>query len=805
MPIDFRASQVQTNKIIASGSTGTETGAQIVVYSHLADDGAAPNQGFIDQAVFNTGSIGTDIFLYVSGGIGQRLVGGAKSISVFGGDLHVSGNLTVGGSYPSGGGGGANFFFSETNKLIEASGSLEISGSGYFLGGLSGSLQQVAPGVPYLLAGPNITITTNSLGQVEISGSATSTTGSSFFRLEVVDYYSTNATSTTTAGQVIFPANQFTGSIVLQGVIANQLSTATGSIRLFNVSSGSYVEIGGAGITHLKVSGSTPTIVTSVNLISASNFNSSSQAIYELQVSSSNPGSYAFFGGFELRPFGSFTGISYVTASNNFYYVSGTWEDGGNKLATTSSVAVTGLQGPGFFADDVGSDVFFYVSGSSGSKDGGTPGVAVFGGDVVISGVLHGGSPLKISGSVLQGHQNSAIGLFSHAEGKNTTAFGDGSHSEGEQTLAYGKSSHVGGYFATGSGDYSHATGEYSKAGILGYSVVSIDLTQVPYAIYKISKDYPDVSGEFSEKIIGADASGVGPFGLYNFIGVNYDGDYTYVTASNDYNFPAYYGSFAISTVKNSYHAYSDQKIGGYAANAGGYRSIAIGLRSHSEGIDAKAIGNYSHAEGFDTLALGNYSHAEGIGTIAYGTGSHAEGNNTIAIESGSFAAGLLTIASGSGQAVFGTFNSQNNNTSLFVIGNGNKIVGRRDIFRANINNIEITGSLTVSGTNILDGTLNQYNGLRYYPTIVTSLPYTASPNDYIVAVSASGGIVKLPNSEFGRTFIVKDISGSAAASPIAVKGDGELIDGSPTATIAIDYGSAKFVYFGSGRGWGVI
>ena len=48
MPIDFRASQIQTNKIIASGSTGTETGAQIVVYSHLADDGTSPNQGFID-------------------------------------------------------------------------------------------------------------------------------------------------------------------------------------------------------------------------------------------------------------------------------------------------------------------------------------------------------------------------------------------------------------------------------------------------------------------------------------------------------------------------------------------------------------------------------------------------------------------------------------------------------------------------------------------------------------------------------------------------------------------------------------
>ena len=397
--LDLRASQVQTNKIIASGSTGTSTGAQLVIYSHLADDGTAPNQGFIDQSKFVTSSIGTDIFLYVSGGIGQRNVGNAKSITCFGGDVHISGNLTVNGAYPSGGG-GTSFFFSETNGLIEASGSLEISGSGYFLGGLSGSLQQISPGVPYLLAGPNITIATNSLGQVSISGSAGGGGGSSFYRLEVVDYYSTNATSTTTAGQVIFPANQFTGSIVLHGVISNQLSTATSSIQLYNVTSGAYVDIGGVGVKHISVSGTVPTIISSVNLISASNFNSSSQAIYELQVSSSNGGSYGFFGGFELRPSGSFTGVSYITSSNNFYYISGTWEDGGNRLATTSSVAIAGNLGTGYFADAIGSDVYFFVSGSSGSKDGGTPGVAVFGGDVVISGGLYGGSPLKINSPV---------------------------------------------------------------------------------------------------------------------------------------------------------------------------------------------------------------------------------------------------------------------------------------------------------------------------------------------------------------------------------------------------------------------
>jgi len=45
---------------------------------------------------------------------------------------------------------------------------------------------------------------------------------------------------------------------------------------------------------------------------------------------------------------------------------------------------------------DIGTDTFFYVSGSDGSKDSANSGTSVFGGDVVISGTLYGGSPLKI-------------------------------------------------------------------------------------------------------------------------------------------------------------------------------------------------------------------------------------------------------------------------------------------------------------------------------------------------------------------------------------------------------------------------
>jgi len=57
-------------------------------------------------------------------------------------------------------------------------GSFEVSGAAYFAGGLSGSLTKLVDGSDYLLAGPYITLTTNSLGQIEVSGTAPSTAAS---------------------------------------------------------------------------------------------------------------------------------------------------------------------------------------------------------------------------------------------------------------------------------------------------------------------------------------------------------------------------------------------------------------------------------------------------------------------------------------------------------------------------------------------------------------------------------------------------------------------------------------------------
>jgi hypothetical protein len=65
----------------------------------------------------------------------------------------------------------------------------------------------------------------------------------------------------------------------------------------------------------------------------------------------------------------------------------------------TGAVGVTGSFTVGG-KPTAGTDNNFFISGSTGSKDSAIPGTSVFGGDVVISGTLHGGSPLKVAGGM---------------------------------------------------------------------------------------------------------------------------------------------------------------------------------------------------------------------------------------------------------------------------------------------------------------------------------------------------------------------------------------------------------------------
>jgi hypothetical protein len=96
--VDFRSNQIQTGRLIVASGSGQSSNC-LVVYSINAD-GSPVNQGIIDPTQFNTASIGTDTFFFVSGTIGDRGTIN-PTVSVFGGDLHISGNLTIDGTYPN--------------------------------------------------------------------------------------------------------------------------------------------------------------------------------------------------------------------------------------------------------------------------------------------------------------------------------------------------------------------------------------------------------------------------------------------------------------------------------------------------------------------------------------------------------------------------------------------------------------------------------------------------------------------------------------------------------------------------------
>jgi len=65
-------------------------------------------------------------------------------------------------------------------------------------------------------------------------------------------------------------------------------------------------------------------------------------------------------------------------------------------LSTTGSLSLAGNLGYNHKTSDVGLDVFTFISGSKSSRGTSERGTTAFGGDVVISGTLYGGSPLNV-------------------------------------------------------------------------------------------------------------------------------------------------------------------------------------------------------------------------------------------------------------------------------------------------------------------------------------------------------------------------------------------------------------------------
>ena len=409
-------------------------------------------------------------------------------------------------------------------------------------------------------------------------------------------------------------------------------------------------------------------------------------------------------------------------------------------------------------------------------------------------------------GSHAEGVGNISTGFWSHAEGAYTTASGNYSHAEGYNTITIGSSSHAAGNQTVALGDYQSVIGQFNisssaqAAFIIGNGTGAGARSNLLYAS-------------------GSEVQITGSLNVSNGVTGNLTGTASYATSASQAtsaSFALTAGS-VLGTITNANTASNitpaitnaaDNRI--LTANGGGTingesnltfdgtilritgsliqgsstGSIASGTGSHAEGYDTLASGDYSHAEGNQTIASSSYahsegwrtraidqaahaegqyttasgpsSHAEGSDTIALGQASHAEGYGSIAIGYASHAEGYYTSASGNYQTVVGAFNQPLINSSSFIIGNGTGIGSRSNLLYASGSQVQITGSLVVTG-----GITGSFSGT----TTSASYAISASHADVLDGLSANAFVLNSQTSSMAVSSSLFAVSSSRAIS----------------------------------------
>jgi hypothetical protein len=177
----------------------------------------------------------------------------------------------------------------------------------------------------------------------------------------------------------------------------------------------------------------------------------------------------------------------------------------------------------------------------------------------------------------------------------------------------------------------------------------------------------------------------------------------------------------------------ADNNVAAGFAFAQGSMVSASGLYSHAEGFDTNASGTFSHAEGQNTLSQGGSSHAEGVETSAIGDFSHAEGYGTISSGYASHAEGYFTLASASYQHAQGIYNIASDVTGAFIIGNGSGPSSRSNLIFAAGNQVQITGSLVVTG-----GITGSFSGTITSSSFATTSSYALTAQTLLGSVTSA-------------------------------------------------------------------
>lgn len=222
--------------------------------------------------------------------------------------------------------------------------------------------------------------------------------------------------------------------------------------------------------------------------------------------------------------------------------------------------------------------------------------------------------------SVSEGYETSALGEYSHTEGRGTLTTTAMTHAEGYNTYARSVCSHAEGEASTSWGYGSHAEGFHSYTN----------------AAYSHAEGYRSYAN-------GYRAHAEGYYTTANANNAHAEGDSTRALASNSHTEGE--GTYASGAEAHA-EGYLSSATTMYA-HAEGWGCIASGRNAHAEGAYAYATTINAHAEGSQTRAIGDTSHAEGYLTTSSGACSHVEGRNSIASGERAHAQNWGTTASG--------------------------------------------------------------------------------------------------------------------------------------------------------------
>ena len=247
-------------------------------------------------------------------------------------------------------GAGSTFTISADNSIVATLTGSVFSGNVVVQAGLSGSLQQLSNGTSYLREGTNVTIASSSDGSITISSAAG--TGGGDVAAEYLVLSATGSLSAErvlTTGTGLSSIDSGAGAAYTISVNNSIVATLTGSVFSGNI------------VAQTGLSGSLQQLSNGTSYLrEGSNVSISSSSDGYITISSTGGGG----GG----------GDSFFSSPSPGY------------LNTTGSITFAGGLGTSYIASSVGSDTYFFVSGSSNSRGTSIRGSSVFGGDLISSG-----------------------------------------------------------------------------------------------------------------------------------------------------------------------------------------------------------------------------------------------------------------------------------------------------------------------------------------------------------------------------------------------------------------------------------